>query len=271
MTKGGRSISLAYLTIPGVEPLEQVHIAGQAGYDCVSLRTIPMGQPGEPQVCLERDPQLVRELRSAMQQDGVRLLDIELVRIREDLPSDYRAAFEAGASLGATDVLCSVWSGDAAFSDERCATICEQAKEFGLTVNLEFPIVSSMTTLAATLEMQKRVAAPNLKILMDMIYVHWDKVTPETILAQPAEKFGLVHLCDCPKDTAGMETVQVVREGREYCGEGAADLNGLLRALPNGPYSIELPNAKQIAKLGAAGHAAHCLQAAKAVFEAAGL
>ena len=38
-----RKFSLAYLTIPGVNPFDQIRIAAEAGYDYVSLRTIPMG------------------------------------------------------------------------------------------------------------------------------------------------------------------------------------------------------------------------------------
>ena len=93
-----KEFSLAYLTIPGVEPVEQIKIARDAGYDYVSLRTIPMGQPGEPQICLERDPELTENIRQTLKDTGMKLLDIELVRVREDLPADHRAAFEKGAS-----------------------------------------------------------------------------------------------------------------------------------------------------------------------------
>ena len=61
-----RKFSLAYLTIPGVEPLEQIKIAAEAGYDYVSLRTIPMGLPGEPQICLEKDPELFKEVKKTL-------------------------------------------------------------------------------------------------------------------------------------------------------------------------------------------------------------
>ena len=46
-----RKYSLAYLTIPGVDPVEQIKIAKECGYDYVSLRTIPMHLPGP-----HRDP-----------------------------------------------------------------------------------------------------------------------------------------------------------------------------------------------------------------------
>lgn len=265
-----KQFSLAYLTIPGVDPVEQIKIARDAGYDYVSLRTIPMGQPGEPQVCLERDPELTTTIRQTLKDTGMKLLDIELVRVREDLPADHRAAFEKGAELGATQVLASIWTPDRSFAVDRCGAYCEQAAEFGLTVNLEFPVVSSVTTLADTMAIQDQVGASNLKILMDMIYVHLDKVTPEVIKAQDPERFGLIHLCDWPKQTDD-ELVKYVREGRAYCGEGAVDLANIIKALPERPCSIELPNTAEIAKRGGAGHAARCLERAKDYFARYGL
>ena len=266
-----RKFSLAYLTIPGVDPFDQIRIAAEAGYDYVSLRTIPMGLPGEPQTCLEKDPELFKNIKKALKDSGMKLFDIELVRVREDLPGDYRKAFECGAELGATDVLSSVWTKDNSFAAEQYGSICEQAREFGLTVNLEFPIVSGLTTLDETIAIQDKVNAPNLKLLMDMIYCHWDNVTGEKIKGLDPERFGVIHLCDCPKDTQGMEIAQIVREGREYCGEGVAALEDLLKALPANTCSIELPNTKYIAEYGGAGHAKRCLDHAKAVFKRIGL
>ncbi len=258
--------SLAYLTIPGIEPVEQIKVAKATGYDFVSLRTIPMGLCSEPQVCLEKDNQLYQKIRQALKDYDIGLLDIELVRVREDLPTDYRGAFEKGAELGATQILSSVWTKDFSYAIDCYGKICEQAAQYGMTVNLEFPIVSSLTTLKDTIAIQDQVNAANLKILMDMIYVHWDGVTPEDIEKINPERFGLIHLCDCPKNPEQSKIVEVVREGRAYCGEGEVNLKGLLKALPENPCSIELPNTNQILNLGVQGHAARCLQTAKALF-----
>lgn len=265
-----REFSLAYLTLPGIDPLEQIRIAGETGYDCVSLRTIPMGQPGEPQTVLEADPALFQAIRQQMEAANVRLLDIELVRIREDLPADYRAAFERGAALGARHVLSSVWTKDFDFAAERYAAICDQAAEFGLDVNMEFPIVSCMTTFRETVAMHKRVAKQNLKIFVDTLYAHFDRMTGEDFASVAPEDYGIIHLCDCPKDTSG-EIIPIVRGGREYCGLGQADLPMMLRALPSHPCSIELPNLKNMALYGPEGHARRCLETAKALFAAHGL
>ena len=260
-----REFSLAYLTLPGIFPLEQIRIAAEAGYDYVSLRTIPMGQPNEPQVILESDSGLFRALRQQMESCGVRLLDIELVRIREDQPADYRGAFERGAALGAKHVLSSVWTKDFDFAAERYAAICDQAAEFDLDVNMEFPIVSSMTTFRETVAMQKRVNKPNLKIFVDTLYAHLDRMTPEDFASVAPEDYGIIHLCDCPKEM-GSSITSVVREGREYCGLGQADLPMMLRALPDHPCSIELPNLRNTALYGPLGHARRCLETAKALF-----
>lgn len=259
-----KQFSLAYLTIPGVDPVAQIKIAAAAGYEYVSLRTIPMGLPGEPQVCLEKDPALAAEIRQALHDYRLKLLDIELVRIKEDVDGDYRGAFEQGAALGATQVISSVWTSDRNFAVDRLGSVCQQAAEFGLTVNLEFPIVSSVTTLADTAAIQQAVGASNLKIMVDMIYAHWAHVTPKDIQDLGVDRFGLVHLCDCPKNINGREVREIVREARAYCGEGAADVADLVKALPEGPYSIELPNMKNIQALGAVGHAARCLHTAQA-------
>ena len=142
-----RQFSLAYLTVPGIDPVKQIKIAKKAGYDYVSLRTIPMGQTGEPQVHLENDPELTEQVRQTLKDYEMKLFDIELLRIREDLPTDYRAAFEKGAELGATQVLTSVWTKDHSLAVDRYGSFCEQAAQFGLTLNLEFPIVSELTTM----------------------------------------------------------------------------------------------------------------------------
>lgn len=269
-----RQFSLAYLTIPGVDPVEQIKIARETGYDTVSLRTMPMGLPGEPRARLEQDAQLMTEVTQALKDNGMKLFDIELVQVKEDRPADMRAAFEKGAELGATQVLSSVWTKDHAFAVERYGTLCEQAAQFGLTVNMEFVTFAGVTDLKGALRLQDDVKADNLKIMVDTVHAHRSHVSPAEIAAVDPSRFGFIHLCDCPGPVPALddpEMIRVAREGRLYIGEGGADIAGMLRALPNNPCSIELPNSQRIAELGAAGHARRCLESAKAYFAANGL
>ena len=268
-----RKISLAYLTLPGIEPVEQIKIAAKAGYDFVSIRTIPMGQEGEPQVHLEKDPALFEQIKATLKETNMQVLDIELVRIKEDVVSEYQGAFEKAAELGATDVLSSIWTEDHKFAIEEYKKVCKQAKEFGLTVNFEFPAISGVRTLEKALEIQEQIGAPNLKLLMDMLYCNWDGIDKEIEMIKKAgpERFGVIHLCDCPKDWADSEKVVTMRGNREYCGKGIIDLPKILKALPANNCSIESPNFAYIKEYGQLGHAKNCLDNARAMFTKAGL
>lgn len=262
-----RKVSLAYLTIPGVEAVDQIRIAAEAGYDFVSLRTIPMHQPGEPANELEKDPALFKKIQETLKAYNLKPLDIELVRVKEDLPKDYRGAFEKAAQLGATQVLCSVWTEDRNFAIDTLGSYCEQAKEFGLQMDLEFPAISGLRSLKDVIAVQDAIKAPNLKLLMDILYVYWDNETPELIKNTDPSRFGLIHMCDCPKDYLSYEKVVIMREKREHPGLGAAPIAQYLEAFPAElPCSIELPNKEYIEKYGALGHAKSCLKNLKKLF-----
>lgn len=271
-----RLFSLAYLTIPGTDPVSQIKIAAEAGYDRVSLRTIPMFLPGEPIFQMEKDPALFRDVKSALQDANMKLLDIELARVREDLDiSTYEAAFEKGAELGATDVISSIWSTDRDFYLKQFETICDMAAKYSLNVNLEFVCLAPVSTLAAVLDVIDTVARPNARVMTDTFHAYRAGVSPKEIAAAPKEKFGLIHLCDAPAEALSVDVsnlAPIVREGRLYVGEGAVDIAEYIRALPaTSPISIELPNAKESEARGMAGHAARCLETAKKYFAENGL
>lgn len=121
-----RAFSLAYLTIPGTNPMDQIKIARDTGYDYVSLRTIPMHLPGEPEFLLHKDNELFEATKKALKEFDIPLMDIELARVRPDLDiKEYDPAFEVAAELGATDVLGSVWTRDRAYYIEQVGRIAE--------------------------------------------------------------------------------------------------------------------------------------------------
>ena len=65
-----RKFSLAYLTIPGTDPVTQIKIAKETGYDFVSLRTIPMHLPGEPEFLPQKDKKLFADIQNALKAKG---------------------------------------------------------------------------------------------------------------------------------------------------------------------------------------------------------
>lgn len=276
-----RKYSLAYLTIPGTDPMEQIRIARACGYDSVSLRTIPMHLPGEPEFLLHKDKELFESTRAALKEYDMPLMDIELARVRPDLNIDeYAPAFEKAAELGATDVLGSVWTRDVAWYTEQVGKIAEMAKQYGLSYNVEFLPWAGMRSLQAAITLVDAVGAENLYIMVDTLHAGRAGVTGAELARTDRKYFRFMHLCDGPAGPNGDPVLDDVndelmlftaREGRLYPGEGAMDIAGMVSAMPGVPLSIELPNLKRMQEMGAEGHARRCLESSKAYFAAHGV
>lgn len=263
-----RKYSLAYLTVKGCSPPEMAYMAAKAGYDYISLRPIPMGVPGEI-AYLPDDKEMVRETKAALKETGIKVLDLELARIVDDVdPQSYLPAMEVMAELGAKHVISSAWTVDRDnrnFIVDRFAEICDLADRFGLTVNLEFPTFSRLRNLQETADIVRAADRSNGGILIDTLYLHYSKVALDELQALPSEWFNFVHICDVsseiPDSKEGM--IRVARDERLYVGEGCIDFTSIIRQLPHIPFSIELPNGARVQQYGYEEHARRCLETAK--------
>jgi sugar phosphate isomerase/epimerase len=150
-----QEFSLAHLTTLGCTPAQLVHIAARTGYDYVGLRLIPMGVAGESDFSLQ-NKSMVQETRAALAATGVKFLDLELARILPGCdPNEYEPAMEIAAELGARHVISSAWTQDRndwPYLIEQYGKICDLAKTYGLTVELEFPSFSRLENLAEAVE-----------------------------------------------------------------------------------------------------------------------
>lgn len=244
------------------------YIAERTGYDFVSLRLIPMGVPGETPF-LPEDRQMIRKTKAALNETGVKVLDLELARIIDDVdPRSFLPAMEVIAELGAKHVISSAWTtcqNDKNFIVERYAEICDLAKPFGLTVNLEFPTFSSLKNLQEAAAVVREANCSNSGILIDTLYFHYSRVRLEDLEKIPREWFNFLHICDTSKEIPGnkKDMIHVARDERLYVGEGCIDFPAILNRLPAMPYSIELPNLKRVKQFGYEEHARRCLETAK--------
>lgn len=276
-----RKFSLAYLTIPGTDPVSQIRIAKEAGYDFVSLRTIPMHLPGEPEFLPDKDSELFEAIKKALKEYDMPLMDIELARVRKDLDiNEYRSAFETAAKLGATDVLGSIWTRDKAWYTDTAGKVADMAKEFGLCYNIEFLPWAGVRNLQEDITLIDDLGRDNVFIMVDTLHAGRAGVTAAELARTPAKYFRFIHLCDGPAGPDGDPVLDNIkdelmlftaREGRLYPGEGVMDIAGMVKAMPEIPLSIELPNLKEMSVRGAAGHAARCLEVAKSYFKANGI
>ena len=264
--------SLAHLTVMGCSPPEMTRLAARTGYDFVGFRLIPMGVAGETPYH-PHDKEMIRETKAALDDTGVKLLDLELARILPDKsPKDYEPAMEVAAELGARCVISSAWTTDRSdrnYVIDRYAETCQLAEPFGLTVELEFPTFSRLTNLQEALDIVRAADCPNGGIMIDTLYIHFSQVDLDELDAVPREWFHMTHICDAPLEipTTREGMIHVARDARLYVGEGCVDFAGIFERLPDVPHSIELPHLERVDEYGYEEHARRCLESAKQYVE----
>jgi sugar phosphate isomerase/epimerase len=240
-------------------------MAALTGYQHVSLRLIPI-TANEPRYPLAEDPVMLRQTKDALAATGVAVHGIDLARILDGVsPRSYRPALEVAAELGALHVLSNVWTTDRGFAVEAFCELCDMAKPLGMTVDLEFVPIATVSTLAGAIDILRAADRPNAGLVVDTMHAFYARTRPEELDAVPRGWFNVAHLCDAPAERpASREALtSIIREGRLYPGEGAADIAGLLNRIPLVPYMIELPHVARVKEFGGAEHARRCLQSAK--------
>ena len=263
--------SLAHLTVMALPPPAMIYVAARAGYDCVSLRTMCMHLAGEPDYGLALNAELRTQTRRALESTGVRLHDVEVARVHDNVdPAGFLPELEVAAELGARAVLSSIWSSDRTLAIDRFGEICDLAKPLGLTVDLEAVPIAAVHDLAGALDVLRSVARDNAGLMVDTHHFHRARDDPAALDAVPRHWFHFAQICDAPAaiPTDRDEMTHVMREARLYLGEGGIDVAAILRHLPDVPYSIELPNLDRVRELGYAEHAFRCLESAKAYLAA---
>lgn len=267
-----RPISLAALTVLDVSPANQVLCAAKAGYSHVGIRLVP-ATPTETQWDMIGDTPMIREVEANLRATGVKVLDIEILRVKPDTRAiNWKPFFETGARLGASQVLVAGNDPDYNRFCDNFAELCEIAHPYGLTLNVEPMPWCDIATVKAAGDAMKRVNRPNAGVLVDPIHFFRADNRYEDIDALPPGSLHYCQMCDItaerPKDMDGI--LYQARNFRLSPGTGAADLKTLLKHLPGLPISIEACNAELALTLSPLDRARMYLEDMVAVLNAAG-
>jgi sugar phosphate isomerase/epimerase len=239
-----RPIGLAALTVLELTPPEMVSCAVDAGFDCVGLRLIPATSE-EVQHPMVGDTPLVRETERRLKDTGMRVLDVEIFRLRPDtLVADYEAALATGARLGAKEALIASNDPDEARLTSNFAAFCELAQQFGIGANLEPMPWTDCKNFAQGVRIVTTAGRENGGILVDSIHFDRGGSNASEISGVPRARFRYMQLCDAPAkrptDVEGL--LYQARAERLMPGDGGLDLTGILRALPADlPIGLEIP------------------------------
>lgn len=268
-----RSYSLAYLSSHRCTPAQAVAVAARQGYEYVGLRPWP-NAPGGPQQHLLDDQQALRETLSALRDTGVRVFDLEIIRIGEDFQLHrWDALYELGAALGARAFLVAGDDPDLDRLAQHYAALCDRLAPLGMTADLEFMPWTPVTDARTALEVVLSAGSPqNAGILVDALHFGRSATTLTDLRALPRQWLHYAQVCDAPPG-AGLsveEMIHTARCARLFPGEGCIDIPGMLDNLPADiPLSVEVIHLEREQQATPDAWAAQALARARQIAEPA--
>jgi len=261
-------LSLAHLTLLALAPPQLIAVAARTGYGKVGLRLLPAA-PGAVAYPLMEDKAALAETLAAGAGTGVGVFDLEIVRLGAEFRADALLPFlETGARLGARAMLVAGDDPDEARLTASFAALCEAAAPFGLTADLEFMPWTRVPDARTALRIVAGAGTANGGVLVDALHYARSGSSLADIAAIPRARLHYAQLCDAPAEAPGTVEglVHAARRQRLLPGEGGIDLAGLIGALPRDlPISVEIPDERRAAELGAEAWASRALAATQAL------
>ncbi|NVO24058.1 sugar phosphate isomerase/epimerase family protein [Donghicola mangrovi] len=245
-----RPLSIAHLSAIELAPPALIHAAAEAGLDAVGLRLIKVTEdsPGYP---LWQDPAMMQATKDALRQTGLRVNDIEFVKVTEETTAESLLPFfDAGAELGAKTAILAPYDPDLSRLADTIGSLSDAAAERGLGVVLEFFPWTSVPDLATCLKVVEQ-AGDAVGVLVDSLHFDRSGSGLDQLRTVPAARMPFVHLCDAPvQDSYTTEELLHTARGERFApGDGQIDLEAFLRACPEGvPIGLEIPRPKAMSR-----------------------
>lgn len=251
-------LGLAALTVLDCDPLEQISLAEDHGFDSIGVRMV-QATPETPSYPLHEQPRQLDRVRRRLQDSPIEIFDVEILRLTPDFSVEQIKPFlEASESLGARAVLVAGNDPDISRTTEHYGQLAAACASHGLVASLEpmpWTQVRNVRQAVAIVEQADGDAAAGRSVLVDALHVSRSDTKWDDIKAVPDEWIHYAQLCDgpVPAPSEEEELIRQAREERLVPGEGGLDLAGIVAALPRGtPISVELPNEPQRQALGTA-------------------
>ncbi len=265
-----RTYSLAQLIALPYAPPQLVQLAADTGADACGIRILPAA-PGGVFHPLIDDRALQRETLARIEGTGVRVLDLEIIRIDAGFElARFLPFMDVGQRLGARNILVAGDDADEARLTANYAALCDAAAGFGLTCDLEFMPWTRVPNLSAAQRIVTTADRPNGAVLVDALHFARSASTLAEVAALPRQRLNYAQICDGlvlgPSTDEGL--IFDARCARLLPGEGGIDLRALFAALPPDlPVSIEIPHDVRAPAMGYEAWARAAFAATRRVLE----
>jgi len=192
-------------------------------------------------------PDRLKTTESRLKETGIQVLDLEFFWINADTKiADFEPYVEAGARLGARNVLTGANDPDRNRFIDHWLEMCDLAAKYRMRAHLEFmpfPDMATINTYAQAIELMKTAPHPNAGVMIDAM--HFDRSGSQISEIRPEHYAYMAYtqLCDAPAGRPSLEEMErQARADRLPPGRGGLNLIGLLKALPpTQPLALEVP------------------------------
>ncbi|WP_374648568.1 sugar phosphate isomerase/epimerase family protein [Rhizorhabdus sp.] len=265
-------LSLAPLSLPDLTPDVFLRTAADAGYRRVCLRLFG-GDAVRPRLLsptLVDDPVMAVELGRIADGEGVAITEIEVLMIgRNSDIASCEPMLAEGAAIGARVLTVCVVDEDIGRATDRIGTLARLAGGYRIEIGLEFAPSTRMRSLGEAVALRAQAGESNVSVVVDALHLTRSGGRAADVAAACEAPLRLLQLCDAPL-VAPEDPADRLREARDFRlvpGEGEIDLVSLIRAMPEGcAFSVEVPDAQRVARLGPVGHARRLREAAERLF-----
>lgn len=263
-------LTLAQLMALPYSPPQMVQLAADTGCMGAGVRLLE-NSPGGPHYPLMDDAPMLRETLARMAGTGVKILDLEVLRINErfDL-RNYLRFFDVGQRLDARHILVAGDDPDEARLTASFAALCQACQPFGLTADLEFMPWTKVPDVQAAARVVSTAGCDNGGILVDALHFARCGSTLDEVASLPPQWLHYAQICDGP--IPGPDTdeglIHAARCERMLPGEGRLDLKGMFDKLPADiVVSIEVPSDTRAPVMGYTEWARRAVAGARKVLE----
>ncbi|KTE04218.1 hypothetical protein ATE68_00760 [Sphingopyxis sp. H038] len=239
MARAAPLLSLAAGVLPEFSPEQTVAAAIAGGWQAAGIWYDPESWT----------PATTIEVRDRAADAGLTILDIEVIWLKPgpDDPAHF-AAIDAGAAIGARNVLIVSSEDDAARAAGKLNRLGNHAASMGLRACLEFAAFTTVGDIASAVALLDAADCDNLGLLIDPLHLARTGGSPADLSSVDPQRFPYAQFCDAPAHGPPPSDVpEIIREAldlRLMPGEGELPLDDLLAQLPPAtPLSVELRSA----------------------------
>ncbi len=230
-----QTLSLAAGTLPEFLPEQVADAAGKSGFSHVGF-TI------EPE---HWSTTQATATMATLRQYRLKVLDVEVIWIPEggELSDDHRLIIDAGAQLGASNVLVVSAEPDSKRTAAAMHQLCEWAAPAGIRVALEFLMITAVQSLDTALDIIALCDHDSAAMLIDTLHFQRAGHGPADLKAVDRSLLTYSQICDGNLQCADNfnSYLEDAIDLRSVPGEGELPIPDILAALPtNIPLSLEV-------------------------------